>query len=226
MIGDVYRCEFQGRYEGQNIINTFAYRCTSAPDRGLRPNQNEQTAWTDYRELVTLWSLFTDTLAAPISDCSVVDMHYNTARVFRFTGDIERRESYSGPVELTGTQANPGLPSGVSGVILRRHAASGTRRYRGHLSIAGIKATHTIAGTMDNASATYAKMVILAALMKRPLEIRVWQNESLTFIPVIGNVRRLPLPGVFPRVRPMNDTRIRNSLGAQRSRLPGHGRSG
>jgi len=230
MIGDVYRVDVRGEYQGQTMVVTFAYKCTVTWEPGLDAGGGALggfgPTWRDEQEMITLVNRFKSRFETILPACSVTTLGWGLLRVSRFTRDITRRMSHSEQVLWTGALSAPGVPSGVSGVIIRRYAYTGSRKFRGHISIPGLRQADVGAGLISGTSVTWDNLTTLAGQMRQPLSLNTPEERDYQFVPVIGNLRTLPPIGQEPAVEPLSFTRVRARLGTQRSRLPGHGRNG
>lgn len=230
MIGDIYRIDVRGRYLQQTIVNTFHYKIVRLPVGDLPPLGGGVVIPTegteeDANELVKMATLFKTQKGPAYDGLSVAACVYSTIRCSRVTQDRVRRQTVTLDFSPTIGPDEAGLPPGVSVVINRRYPWTGTRRFRGHLSVAAYPASAVEGGVVKTVGAPYDKLVFLRNVMRSDVGEGVLANVW-TATPVIGQFRRLPPIGTPIESRPATDTFIRLPLGTQRSRVPGHGRSG
>lgn len=225
-VGYFYRVDVRGRYQGQLIVNTYNYRTTVAPLAVREVNDLSIVNWSDEQELSALMTAFKDSFEPTYTTISVDSCVYNTVRVSRVTSVSANRYSLSNSVDWHSGRAAVGCPSGVTAVMTRKFATTGSRRFRGRLSLAGIDLADTEAGVVRSAGATWTRMGALAVRLISTIDYVAGGVEyRCQWIPVIGNFRR-PTAGDNFLWRPVDLATRRAPLGTQRSRLPGHGRSG
>lgn len=227
MQGDIYRVDIRGRYQGQNMVVTFAYRTVNTPEQNIIvPGDITLPGWSDDTEITLLLTAIEGYWVSYLPICSVDSLTWNLLRVSRFTPDVERRQTASKEVSWDGSQASEGLPSGVSAVVLRRARNTGSRRYRGHISLPGIRLDAVASGLINMASATWTNLTGFATALQRPLNANLPGWGTIYWAPVIGGFRKLPPTGQPILWRALTESRARQNLGTQRSRIEGHGRTG
>lgn len=207
------RFDVMGRYDNQNIINTYFYR-----EVLLHPGVDPHPL---------LFDAFNTQFQLHYNRISVDTCLYANLRITRFNDRGQERSGSLWSWPKGSARDVQGLPSGVTCVISRANVRNATRRFRGKLCIAAGAMGQTAAGLVTISSDQWAFMVQLALAMKATLFIDQFPiGRVLSIEPVIGNFRKRLAGGESYTWRPVGQTAARAQLGTQRHRLPGHGRTG
>lgn len=213
-----FRIDVQGKYLGQDLINTYMFTNENAGVNAATTAQQYETYLLHQIDLLS--TSFLSHWEAVYTAISVSDAIYSLVRITSLSPDPVLRVGAVYGVNWHSDRDVPGLPSNIAAIVTRR-CLTGTRRFNGRVFFGGIAQDDVASGVITNVSDTWAAMGIAVNAMQGRLI-----TDEATFVPSVVPFRTHSDPTVpFPFRSVVRSARI-PQLASQRRRLPGHGRRG
>lgn len=179
-LGDHYRLAVVGDLAGQQVVNVYHYRQTSA---NTSANSDVASLAIAFDEL----ALATDVLTDPLSD----DLTWQLLQSRSFPLPGTPPVGSDRAVNYPGLRASPALPPSNAVVVKRKTAFLG-RAYRGRIFLPGLPSAAAVDGLITAAGTYQAEIGVIASFLKTPIQAAAAGSPS--FQPELCKVIPKPIP--------------------------------
>jgi len=206
-IGDHFRLAFSGGLAGQEIVNVWHYRQSTANTSGN----------SDVKSLALAFNVG---IVPALRACVTVDFTYVMIESRSFPLPPVPMVGHDEALADSGDVAGASLPPSVAVVIRRRTAFLG-RKYRGRLFLAGVDVAAVVDGQVTDAG-TLANLAILGSKLSGPIVDAA--VGSPTFTPEICTILFDEGTGIYSyRATDVNGFTVDKVVRSQRRREIGRG---